>query len=174
MQVDTKRRSLTDEHKRKISESTKGRKSHATGKKMSELSRYKNMKNHLQWNVDLSWLMNFEIDKLIILNGMLSRDRVSVHFTTEKYIQFVERFYNSDSFNKSYQLYLEHNKNRWFAPSLDHIIPLSKHGTYDLDNLPISSALISCTYPSVVEITSCIILAFSNLVTSLTYSISPP
>ena len=69
---------------------------------------------------------------------MLSRDRVSVHFDTEKYKLFIEKFYNDEKFNKQFECYLS-SGSKWDMPSLDHIISLSKGGTWDLDNLQIIS-----------------------------------
>ena len=132
-----KRKPFTNEHRKRISEATKGRASWSIGKKMPRDAVLKNMLAHLQWNVELDWLRKFDIDKLKILNGMLSRKRDSVNFNTEKYIDFVEKFYNSQCFNDSYNLYIKYNKNSWFKPSLDHIIPVSKGGTYEFDNLQI-------------------------------------
>ena len=131
------RKEFTDEHRRKISEAAKGRPCWSKGKKMSTDAVYKNMLTHLQWDVELEWLQRFDIDKLKILNKMLSRKRDSATFDTDKYMAFVEKFYDSKCFNDSYDLYIKHNRNSWFRPSLDHIIPVSKGGTYDLDNLQV-------------------------------------
>ena len=88
-----KRMPFTEEHKKKISESSKGRAGYWKNKKMPKESLYKNMYNHIQWNVELSFLMKFEdIDKLKTLNKMLSRDRVSCNFDTDKYKKFIEKF----------------------------------------------------------------------------------
>lgn len=135
--VDRKRPPLTDEHRKKISEASKGRTSWCSGKKMPLEANYKNMMTHLQWDVSLEWLQQYDFDKLKILNKMLSRKRDSDTFDTEKYMRFIEKFYDSDGFNYSYDLYIKNNRNPWFRPSLDHVIPVSKGGTYDLENLQI-------------------------------------
>ena len=136
---DRKREPFTEEHRAKISEKSKGRTCHWKGKKMPIDTNYKNMLNHLRWNIDLAFLMRFDnIEKLKCLNQMLSRKRVSENFDTEKYKLFIEKFYYDINFNKQFECYLS-SKNKWDMPSLDHIIPLSKGGTWDLDNLQIIS-----------------------------------
>ncbi len=105
-------------------------------KKMPKSSLYKNMMSHLQWNVDLNFLIQFEdIDKLKFLNHVLTKDRTSVHFDTKLYKQFILKFYHDENFNKIYEDWIKENKNQYALPSLDHIIPLSKGGNWDLDNL---------------------------------------
>ena len=134
-----KRDPLSIEHRKKISEKHMGIKGYWNGKKMPLITRYKNMLTHTNWNVDLSFLTQFDdIEKLKCLNKMLSRERISVHFDTEKYKKFVEKFYYDENFNKQFEYFTE-SKNKWDMPSLDHIIPLSKGGTWDLDNLQIIS-----------------------------------
>ena len=83
--------------------------------------------------------MKFEdIEKLKMLNGMLTRKRVSEHFDTEKYKDFIEKFYNDKSFQKCYENFLN-TGNKYDKPQLDHIMPLSRGGTWNLDNLQIIS-----------------------------------
>lgn len=105
---------------------------------------YKNMLNHLQWDIDLDFLIQFDdIDKLKILNKMLTRDRVSSHFDSEKYKQFILKFYYDQLFNDVYNDYIAENKSRYAAPSLDHIVPLSKGGTWELDNLQVLNWVVN-------------------------------
>lgn len=136
---DRKREPFTEEHKRKISEATKGRANPLKGKKTSLEARYKNMINHIQWTIDLDFVSQFpDIEKLKFLNKLLSRDRVSIHFDTEKYKQFIYKFYFDEKFNQQFEIYSQ-TKNKYDMPSLDHIVPLSKGGNWELNNLQILS-----------------------------------
>jgi len=128
---------VTDEHKAKISASCKGRESWAKGLKMSKKSIYKNMINHLKYNVSLEWIMQFDdIEKLKILNRSLSRKRDYIGFDTSLYVLFIEKFYADDQFNRVYQNWEKKGKEKWLKPSLDHINSKSNNGSLiDLDNL---------------------------------------
>jgi hypothetical protein len=136
--VGRKRAPFTEEHRRKISESSKGRESYWKNKKMPKSSLYKNMKAHLKWDIDLDFLLQFEdVEKLKTLNKILTRDRVSKHFDVKKYKLFIKKFYFDEQFNRIYKDYIYENKQKYSKPSLDHIIPLAKGGSWNLDNLQI-------------------------------------
>ena len=50
------------------------------------LAKFKNMKAHLKFDVSLDWLMQFDFNKLKILNKMIcTRDRVKKYFNVDKY-----------------------------------------------------------------------------------------
>lgn len=137
-QNDRKRKPFTEEHRKKISEATKGRKVWSSGKKMTREHVLKNMVAHIKYDVDLSFYSEYDdVEKLKCLNKMLTRDRVSKHFDTNKYKEFIRNFYNDEQFNKAYELWVGNNEDRWAKPSLDHIQPISKGGTYELENLQI-------------------------------------
>jgi hypothetical protein len=132
---------FTDEHKKNISESCKGRKSWCEGKKMSKDFIYKNMRGHLKYKVSLEWLMQFtDIEKLKFLNKSISRKRDYEGFTDNTYMEFIGKFYYDQHFNYLYDRWIN-TGDKWIKPSLDHIIPKSKKGGLLLDNLQFISWL---------------------------------
>lgn len=133
---DNPKRELTEEHKKNISHATKGRKAWNEGKTMDKEFLYKNMEEHLKYDISLKWLKSFgDIEKMKFLNKTLSRRRNGKHFDTKKYKQYIEEFYYDNQFNEIYTFWLNNNKDTYYKPSLDHIIPKSKEGDYSLDNL---------------------------------------
>ena len=131
------RKPFTEEHKMKISEATKGRKVWSEGKKMTRNHVIKNMVAHIKYEVDFEFYNKFEdIEKIKCLNKMLTRDRISKHFDTDKYTAFIEKFYNDKQFNKVYEIW-RMDKSKWSYPSLDHMTPISKGGTCDIENLQV-------------------------------------
>lgn len=141
--VGRKRKPMSEEQKRAIGERNKGRPGFWTGKKMSKTSLYKNMMNHIRWDVGLDFLTQFEdIERLKLLNNMLqhclARDKNSADFGTEQYKRFIERFYSDKQFIRQLEIYHESGNKQDF-PTLDHIIPRARGGTNDLDNLQIIS-----------------------------------
>ena len=104
------------------------------GKKMTKDFLLKNMIAHLKWNVTLEWLQGFEdVERLKFLNKVVSRYRM--HFDSQTYIAFVERFYCDNQFIALYTKWIESDRDKWFTPSIDHINPKALGGDYNLDNL---------------------------------------
>jgi hypothetical protein len=123
----------TDEHRRKVGLASKGRQTNL-GKKMPEISLYRNMKAHLKYNVSLEWLLQFDdVEKLKFLNRSIIRDRDKIGFTTETYKAFTEKFYTDTQFNLLYKAWLGTN-NKWLRPSLDHITARCNGGKCSVDN----------------------------------------
>ena len=140
----TKRKTLkpyTDEHKQKVGSALKGRKCWSKGLKMTREHNLKNMKAHLKYDVTIEWLSKFEdIEKLKYLNRSISRNRDCEGFTTEIYIQFIERFYIDSKFNELYHKWIETN-DKWIRPSLDHIEAKCNGGSLLIYNLQFISWL---------------------------------
>lgn len=126
--------SFSEEHKRKISMTSKGRK--FPNRVMSKESKYKNMAGHIRFNIDFEFLKRFDdIEKLSFLNKCISnRDKRWSDISDEWYKQYLLKFYNDENFNKFYLKYKE-TKDKYFKPSIDHIIPKSRGGDNNLDNL---------------------------------------
>ena len=134
-----KKKPVTDETRSKQSEAAKKRPLPWAGRPFTKQQLYKNMRAHLQWDVSLEFLMQFnDFEKLKCLNKILGRDRVSRHFTTETYKKFVSKFYFDEAFNRQFEIYASSRKH-YDKPSLDHIVPLSRGGSWNLDNLQIIS-----------------------------------
>lgn len=130
-----KRGPFTAEHRRKLSESAKGRRSFWEGKKHPKRMRYANMLSHLRFDVSLQWLEKFDdIDRLKFLNSCLRR---SERYPSESawYVGFIEKFYRDAKFISIYQKWLANSKCRWLRPTIDHVIPKSLGGTHDISNL---------------------------------------
>lgn len=133
-QKDRVREPFSEEHKRKISMASKERK--FPNRVMSKESKYKNMAGHIRFNVDPEFLKQFDdIEKLSFLNRCISnRDERWSNVSDEWYKRYLMKFYNDENFNMFYFKYKK-TKDKYFRPSIDHIIPKSKGGNNDLDNL---------------------------------------
>jgi hypothetical protein len=144
--VNKNKRTFTEEHKKKISESRKQLKYNGwipynLGMKMDRTSVLKNMRSHLKYDVTFDWLDTFEdIEKLKFLNRSISRKRDCAGFTTNIYIKFIEKFYFDKKFNELYSKWINTN-DKWIKPSLDHIKAKSLGGSLLIDNLQFISWL---------------------------------
>ena len=135
-----KQKPMSDLAKKKLSDKLKGRESWnkglKTANKMPMKSRLENMKSHMRWNVDIEFLMNFEdFDKLKFLNKSISRKRDFGDIATEYYKIFINKFYKDIQFNKIYNNWKQNGEQKLLRPSLDHIIPKSRGGSEELNNL---------------------------------------
>jgi len=129
-----KKRTLTEEHKNKIWEASKWRKSRLWMKASKELRR-KNMIWHLKRQITLEDIKKYDdIDKLIFLNNVIWRHRKEFN-DDKKYIAYLDKFFYNNLFNKLYIQRIDSWKCKWRMPSLEHILPISRWWTFDLDNL---------------------------------------
>lgn len=97
---------------------------------------YNNMVKHLRFVVPLEWLMRFEdFDKLKLLNEVITNRSGRWDVSTDWYMGYLEKFYFDKQFNDVYNKWVASNFDRYKKPSIDHIIPKSKGGTNDIENL---------------------------------------
>lgn len=82
------------------------------------------------------FISNFEnLEKVLLLHKLLNTPTSRGYITKEWYIAYMDRFYNCEKFNKIYDRWLISNFDAKLKPSLDHKTPLSKGGTWELNNL---------------------------------------
>ena len=92
---------FSDVHKRKIGEKSKGREAWNKNKVMPLESNYKNMANHLRFDIDYKWLLKFDdLEKLKMLNKALSRKRDMPNIDLAFYKSFINKFYSDDVYVK--------------------------------------------------------------------------
>lgn len=133
--IKAKSKPFSKEHRKKISESLKGKSCWAKGKKMPKSSLYKNMATHLRFDVSWEWLSKHEdVEKLKFLNRSLTNRDQRWEITTEEYKSFITRFYYCEQFNTLYSRWLG-TDDKYLKPSIDHITPKSKGGGNNIDNL---------------------------------------
>lgn len=134
--VKAKRKPFSEEHKRNISQATKGRESWSKGKVATPETVYKNMAAHLRFDVTWQWLSQFDdIGKLKVLNRCITNRSNRFDVSTEWYKQYIEKFWNCEQFNMVYNRWIISGKDPLKIPSIDHIHPKSKNGCESLDNL---------------------------------------
>lgn len=133
--VKAKCKPFSPEHRRKIGEASKGRRTNI-GRKMPKASLYKNMAAHLRFNVTSDWLSEFtDVEKLKFLNSAITRRGGRFDLSTDDYMAYIERFYYDRQFNDLYFAWLTSQKNKWLRPTIDHINPRTNGGCNDIENL---------------------------------------
>ena len=75
-----------------------------------------------------------QFDDAELLAAVIKVFKKDWNYDLEQYRQFILKFYNDTTFRFSHSSFLK-TGDGFFAPNIDHIIPKSKGGTNDLDNL---------------------------------------
>lgn len=133
-----RKRPISELHRQNISNACKGRDAWSKGKNMPKSSLYKNMQAHLRFEVSLEFLQQFDdIEKLKMLNRMATNRSGRFEINDTDYQSYILRFYYDDAFNKIYQKWLDSSKEKYFRPSIDHIVPISLGGKHSVENLQI-------------------------------------
>lgn len=138
--IKAKPKPMSDTTKKVLNDKLKGRKAWnkgiKTAKQMTMKSRLENMRSHMRWDVDILFLEQFEdFYKLKFLNKSVSRKRDFGDIDTEYYKSFVKHFYYDKQFNDIYSKWLNNGMQKLLRPSLDHILPKSRGGSEELNNL---------------------------------------
>lgn len=129
-----KDRVLSNNTKNKISSSLKGKSTSKKGTKMTLAQRYVNIRAQLKLDKSVDLSKYEDIDLLLEITKHLIK--IPKSKKNPKYIlEFISKFYNDLKFNQIYSFWKNSNFNKWARPSLDHIIPKSKGGEWNLDNL---------------------------------------
>jgi hypothetical protein len=101
----------------------------------TEQQRRKNMIWHFKRDLKLDDFNKYDnLEKLLFLNKVISRHRKEFN-DDKKYIAYLDKFFYNDMFNKIYQEWINSWKCKWRMPSLEHLLPISRWWTFDLDNL---------------------------------------
>ncbi|MBC5688113.1 hypothetical protein H8S37_04090 [Mediterraneibacter sp. NSJ-55] len=62
---------------------------------------------------------------------------MKINYTDLEYQKFIEYFYYDEGFNKTFNNWIAENKVNNAKPSLEHAIPISKGGSWEISNLRI-------------------------------------
>lgn len=94
------------------------------------------MATHLRFDVTREWLMQFsDFEKLKLLNDVITNRSGRWNVTTSWYVKYIEMFYGDKQFNNIYNKWVLSGKEKYKKPSIDHVVPRSKGGDNNLDNL---------------------------------------
>jgi hypothetical protein len=128
-----KRKPFTNEHRRKISEASKGRPSWSAGKVLPESFRRANMRGKLGTSIDLSKYADYA--RLSFLTRFLSKRREFIGFNDSVREPFLDKFYFDEQFNRIYDAWIASGQSKWWRPTLDHKHSQSNGGNWELENL---------------------------------------
>lgn len=78
--------------------------------------------------------------KLRFLIRTLRPSRLKIGTSKEKLVAYLDKFYFDSNFSTIYEKWIFSGKKKWYTPSLDHKLPVSKGGSInDLDNIRVTT-----------------------------------
>ena len=98
--------------------------------------RYLLIKKNLRWEIPLSFLRQFDLAKLTLLNSMIGHQDTA-SWSAQDYMAYVSRFYYDPAFEACYTLWQDSGYMRSLRPTLDHVRPRADGGRFVLENLQI-------------------------------------
>lgn len=128
------REPMSDAHRRKIGETSKGRLAWNKGISADNSSRLRGMKARMRTGIDLTIYVG-NIEKLQLLTGLQAKWKQYIAFDDTMRKAFLDKFYFDETFNAVYDAWVASGKNKWYYPSLDHKTPKANGGGWELDNL---------------------------------------
>lgn len=125
----------SEERRKRIGLTSKGRLGFWKGKHVSEMSLRKNMITHMSIKLTLEDIESYtDFKKLCFLTRGASRNRKYLN-TKEIYLNYINKFYYDEQFNFLYNQWLVKGKNKWYFPSIDHKQSKANGGNWNLDNI---------------------------------------
>lgn len=124
---------LTDEHKKKIGEKSRGRKAWNKGMRADELTIRRLIKARMRTLIDLD--IYPDLYRLQFLIRITSRHFKHLGYCDGVRKEFLDKFYFDEQFNRLYDRWQESGENKWYYPSIDHISSKFNGENWNLDNL---------------------------------------
>lgn len=124
---------LTDEHKKKIGEKSRGRKAWNKGMRADELTIRRLIKSRMRTLIDLD--IYPDLYRLQFLIRITSRHLKHLWYCDGVRKAFLDKFYFDEQFNRLYDRWQESGENKWYYPSIDHISSKFNGENWNLDNL---------------------------------------
>jgi len=90
--------------------------------------KYFQLSVRLRWDISYIELVDYDYDKLVVLNSLVKNRDDRYNFTKDQYLAYLEKFYTCPQFNRLHELWINSGKNKLRQLSIDHIHPISKGG----------------------------------------------
>ncbi len=111
----------------------KGNKPYNLGRKASDDRRRINIAARMGSLLDFKKYPVYE--RLLFLTKYIAKHRKHLGQNDATRKDFLDKFYHDSQFHRLYDAWVASGKSKWYRPSIDHITPISRGGTFALDNL---------------------------------------